>query len=151
KVFVLGLLCLVQSLLLLVLVGLKSGYPSEGIILPAPLEMYISLVLTSVGGLMMGLAISATAPNTDRAMSIVPLIFIPQIIFAGNTFKLTSATEWISYIIVTRWGLVALGSTVGLHSNVCPPNLTDPPCGVDPRNGQQIASFNPTQTPDGFY
>jgi ABC-type multidrug transport system ATPase subunit/pSer/pThr/pTyr-binding forkhead associated (FHA) protein len=151
KVFVLCILCLVQSALLLVLVGLKSGYPDSGVILPAPLEMYISLVLTSIGGLMMGLAISATAPNTDRAMSIVPLILIPQIIFAGNTFKLTSSTEWISYIIVTRWGLVALGSTVHLHSNACPPDFTDPPCGTDPRTGQTISAINPTQTPDNFY
>jgi ABC-type multidrug transport system ATPase subunit/pSer/pThr/pTyr-binding forkhead associated (FHA) protein len=152
KVFVLTLLCLIQSALLLVLVGIKSGYPDSGILLPAPLEMYISLVLTSVGGLMMGLAISATAPNTDRAMSIVPLILIPQIIFAGNTFKLTSATEWISYIIVTRWGLVALGSTVHLHSNVCQaPDFPDPPCPTNPVTGKVAATINPTQTPDGFY
>jgi ABC-type multidrug transport system ATPase subunit/pSer/pThr/pTyr-binding forkhead associated (FHA) protein len=152
KVFVLGILCLVQSLLLLVLVGLKSGYPAEGVLLPAPLEMYISLVLTSIGGLMMGLAISATAPNTDRAMSIVPLILIPQIIFAGNTFKLTSSTEWISYIIVTRWGLVALGSTTHLHSNVCQtPDFSNPPCPTNPVTGKVVPTFNPTQTPDGFY
>ncbi|HEU5368355.1 MAG TPA: ABC transporter permease, partial [Ktedonobacterales bacterium] len=151
KVFVLGLLCLVQSFLLLVIVGLKSGYP-DGIFLPAFLELYISLVLTALGGLMMGLAVSAIAPNTDRAMSVVPLLLIPQIIFAGSTFKLSGVTEIISYFIVTRWGLEALGDTVNLHSRLC----------VGPTGQQDVLSdgscpagftkINPTQTtPDNFY
>jgi ABC-type multidrug transport system ATPase subunit/pSer/pThr/pTyr-binding forkhead associated (FHA) protein len=151
KVFVLGILCIVQSFLLLVIVGLKGGYPDKGILLPAFVELYISLFLTSLGGLMMGLAVSAIAPNTDRAMSLVPLLLIPQIIFAGSTFKLSGATEFISYFIVTRWGLQALGDTVHLHSQACLPNFTDPPCGTAP-NGQVIQPINPTQTtPSNFY
>ncbi|HLW00819.1 MAG TPA: FHA domain-containing protein [Ktedonobacterales bacterium] len=152
KVFVLGLLCLVQSFLLLVIVGLKSGYP-DGIILPAFLELYISLVLTALGGLMMGLAVSAIAPNTDRAMSVVPLLLIPQIIFAGSTFKLDGVTEIISYFIVTRWGLEALGDTVHLHSQICvgqggPQDvLSDGSCPAG-----TIKGGNPTlTTPSSFY
>jgi ABC-type multidrug transport system ATPase subunit/pSer/pThr/pTyr-binding forkhead associated (FHA) protein len=153
KVFILGLLCLVQSFLLLVIVGLKGGYPEKGLILPAGVEMYVSLVLTSLGGLMMGLAVSAIAPNTDRAMSIVPLLLIPQIIFAGSTFKLTGATQVISYVIVTRWGLEALGDTIGLHSPSCLDrfgNITNVSSdGTCPAGTQKI---NPTQTtPQGFY
>ncbi len=152
KVFILGLLCLVQSALLLAIVGLKGGYPDKGIILPAFAEMYISLVLTALGGLMMGLAVSAIAPNTDRAMSVVPLLLIPQIIFAGSTFKLSGATEIISYVIVTRWGLEALGDTIHLHSRACidrTGTISDVPSGGCPVGTQQI---NPTQTtPDNFY
>ncbi|HEY7348996.1 MAG TPA: FHA domain-containing protein [Ktedonobacterales bacterium] len=151
KVCVLGFLCLIQSFLLLAIVGLKSGYP-DGIIFPAFVELYISLILTALGGLMMGLAVSAIAPNTDRAMSVVPLLLIPQIIFAGSTFKLSGATEIISYFIVTRWGLEALGDTVHLHSQLC----------VSPRGQQDVSSgggcpvgfakTNPTlTTPDNFY
>jgi hypothetical protein len=153
KVFVLGLLCLVQSFLLLAIVGLKSGYP-DGIFLPAFLELYISLVLTALGGLMMGLAVSAIAPNTDRAMSVVPLLLIPQIIFAGSTFKLSGVTEWISYFIVTRWGLQALGDTVHLHSQTCINQarqiqdvLSDGSCPAG-----TIQGGNPTlTTPSSFY
>jgi ABC-type transport system involved in multi-copper enzyme maturation permease subunit len=152
KVFILGLLCLVQSFLLLIIVGIKSGYP-DGIFLPAFLELYISLVLTALGGLMMGLAVSAIAPNTDRAMSVVPLLLIPQIIFAGSTFKLSGATEVISYFIVTRWGLEALGDTVGLHSLVCSNprgELVD--LNSDGGCPPGFGKVNPTlTTPDNFY
>ncbi len=95
KVFVLGLLCLVQSFLLLYIVGLKSGYPSSGILLPPFAELYVSLALTSLGGLTMGLLVSSLAPNTDRAISIIPLLLIAQIIFAGNIFKLSGVATWI--------------------------------------------------------
>ncbi len=152
KVFVLGLLCLIQSFLLLVIVGLVGGYPDQGLILNPFLDMYISLFLTSLGGLLMGLAVSAISPNTDRAMSVVPLLLIPQIIFAGSTFQLSGATEWISYVIVARWGLVALGSIDNLHSPFCPNDHSKTgDCGVD-AHGQPIGTVNPTQTtPAGFY
>lgn len=116
KVFVLGLLCLVQSFLLLFIVGLKSGYPSRGILLSPFLELYVSLALTSLGGLTMGLLVSSLAPNTDRAMSMVPVLLIVQIIFAGNIFKLNGVATWVSYLMLARWGMVALGSTENLHA-----------------------------------
>lgn len=116
KVLLLGLLCLLQSFLLLFIVGLKSGYPSSPILLPPFLELYVSLALTSLGGLTMGLLVSSLAPNTDRAMSIVPLLLIAQIIFAGNIFKLSGAATWISYLMLARWGMMALGSTENLHA-----------------------------------
>ncbi len=155
KVFILGMLCLVQSFLLLVIVGLKGGYPDKGIILPAFLEMYISLVLTSLGGLMMGLMVSAIAPNTDRAMSVVPLLLIPQIIFAGSTFQLTpGGTEIISYFIVARWGLAALGDTVDLHSQGClgiGGTIQDVSSdGTCPANTRLNTHLNPT-APASFY
>lgn len=121
KVFVLGLLCLLQSFALLYIVGLKSGYPSSGILLPPFAEMYLSLALTSLGGLTMGLLVSSLAPNTDRAMSIIPLLLVAQIIFAGNIFKLSGGAAWISYFMLARWGMVALGSTENLHAG---PTLT---------------------------
>ncbi len=156
KVFVLGVLCLIQSFFLLIIVGWKGGYP-QGIILPSFVEMYISLVLISLGGLMMGLAVSAIAPNTDRAMSVVPLLLIPQIIFAGVTFKLTGAMNFISYVIVTRWGLGALGDTVGLHSTQCLNTSTGAhqdasATGGCPDGFTLKSSLNPTQnTPAGMY
>lgn len=153
KVFVLGILCLIQSFFLLLIVGLKGGYP-DSIFLPSFLELYVSLVLTALGGLMMGLAVSAIAPNTDRAMSVVPLLLIPQIIFAGSTFKLDGVTNIISYFIVTRWGLEALGDTVHLHSTSCFNPVTHQLQDVlsDGSCPAGTVSQNPTvTTPTGFY
>jgi ABC transport system ATP-binding/permease protein len=87
KSVVLGIFSLLQSALLIYLVNLKAPF-QQGIFLPVLVEVYITMALTALAGLMLGLTLSAIAPNTDRAMSFVPLILIPQVIFSGILFKL---------------------------------------------------------------
>ncbi len=120
KVAVLGVLCAIQSFLLLYIVGSKAGYPDHGVMFPgtrgAFSELYISLVLMSLVGLTLGLLISALAPNTDRAVSIVPIVLIPQIIFSNVIFILSGdGGKVLSYIMPARWGMQAVGSIVGIH------------------------------------
>jgi ABC-type multidrug transport system ATPase subunit len=120
KVVVLGALCAVQDAILLFLVGLKAGYPPHGIIWPgvtgAFIELYLTLLLTGLAGLMIGLTVSALAPNTDRAVSFVPIILIPQIIFANVIFSLSDdVSKIISYLMPSRWGMQAAGSIVGIR------------------------------------
>ena len=115
KVLVLGVLCLIQSLVLLAIIGWKGGYPANGIIWPPFLELYLSLALTALAGLMIGLTLSALAPNPDRALSLVPLIILPEIIFSGTMFQLTGALKTVSSIFAARWGLAALGGAFHLH------------------------------------
>ena len=117
KVVVLGVLCLFQSAVLTLVVQL--GEPlQQGIFLPPLLETYITLALTSLAGLMVGLAISAIAPNNDRAISFVPIILIPQVIFSGAIIALKDwVTQILAAIFPTRWAMAALGSSIGLHAD----------------------------------
>lgn len=117
KCFVLGLLCLLQSAILVLIVN--AGIPfHQGIFLPVVLEVYITLALTSLAGLMLGLAVSALAPNTDRAMSFVPILLIPQVIFSGIVFTLDgSAAQTFGGIFAARWAIAGLGSSIGLHAD----------------------------------
>ncbi len=117
KIVVLGLLCLFQSAVLTFVIEL--GEPlRQGIFLPPILETYITLTLTSLAGLMLGLTISAIAPNNDRAISLVPLILIPQVIFSGAIIPLKDwLTQVLAAIFPTRWAMAALGSSIGLHAD----------------------------------
>jgi ABC transport system ATP-binding/permease protein len=117
KIVVLGVLCLFQSGVLVVVV--QVGEPlQQGIFLPPLLETYITLALTSLAGLMVGLAISAIAPNNDRAISFVPIILIPQVIFSGAIIALKDwVTQVLAAIFPTRWAMAALGSSIGLHAD----------------------------------
>jgi ABC-type multidrug transport system ATPase subunit/pSer/pThr/pTyr-binding forkhead associated (FHA) protein len=122
KVLVLGVLCLVQSLILLAVIGSKGGYPSQGVMWPPFLELYISLALTALAGLMIGLTLSALAPNADRAISLVPLIMLPEIIFSGTMFQLSGVLGDVADIMAARWGLAALGGTYHLlYFTFCAP------------------------------
>jgi ABC-type multidrug transport system ATPase subunit/pSer/pThr/pTyr-binding forkhead associated (FHA) protein len=117
KIVVLGMLCLFQSAVLVLVVEL--GEPlQQGIFWPPVLETYITLVLTSLAGLMIGLAISAIAPNNDRAISLVPIILIPQVIFSGAIIALKDwFTQILAFVFPTRWAMAALGSSIGLHAD----------------------------------
>ncbi len=115
KAAVLLLLCLVQSVLLLAALIPISGIPPEGALLPAVLEWAVSVWLTALGGMSMGLLISAFVSNSDKAISIVPLVLVPQILLAGLVFPLHGPTEVLSYTIVSRWATDSMGTTADLN------------------------------------
>jgi hypothetical protein len=118
KISVLGTLCLLQSLILVLLVNAKAPF-THSILLPPLLEIYISTALASLSGLMIGLTISAVVPNSDRALSFVPIVLVPQIIFSNVLFSLDNppALQYIGGIFPARWAMAAMGSTVGLHGD----------------------------------
>jgi len=117
KIVILGILCLVQSAILVLAVNAVAPI-QQGILLPAPLEVYITMALTSLAGLMIGLTVSALAPNNDRAVSLIPIILIPQVIFSGLLFNLDGPVlQTIGALFAVRWGMAASGSSVGLHGD----------------------------------
>lgn len=126
KIVILTLLVIVQSLVLLLLVGLKVHFPATGVLLPIWPELFITTVLTALAGLAMGLAISAFASTPDRAISIVPLALIPQIIFAGVIFSLgegNSLQRLLSWLTISRWAMDAYGTTINLNDLPLQPGM----------------------------
>lgn len=126
KFAVLGALSLLQAFVLVIVVNFKAPFVnSQGVGLHGLifhdnifLEIYISMALTSVAGLMTGLLISALVPNNDRAMSLVPLPLIPQVIFAGVIFNLDNPNLQVpAGFFPARWAMAAMGSSIGLHNN----------------------------------
>jgi hypothetical protein len=117
KIVVLGALSLAQSAVLILIV--QVGEPlQQGIIWAPTLEAYVTLALTALAGLLLGLAISAISPNADRAISFVPLILLPQVIFSGAIIPLKDyLSQTVAFIIPARWAMAALGTTVGLHAS----------------------------------
>jgi ABC transport system ATP-binding/permease protein len=116
KILVLGVLCLLQCVILVISVNFISPFP-KAILLPPPLEIYISLSLTSLVGLMMGLMISSLATSSDQANSIIPLVLIFQILFSGVIFHLTGFGEAFGGLFAMRWSMIGMGSSVGLTAS----------------------------------
>ena len=117
KITVLGVLCLLQSAILVLMVNAIAPF-QQGIFLPVTLEIYISMALTALAGLMLGLTVSAIVPNNDRALSFIPIILIPQVIFSGLLFKLDGpALQIVGGLFAARWAVAATGSSIGLHGD----------------------------------
>ena len=125
KIAVLGILSLLQSAVLVIIMNIAAhfhqGSYDQGVFFTNNLiilEIYITLALTSLVGAMLGLVVSALAPNSDRAMSFIPIILIPQVIFSGFLFALNkNLLQGIGALFAVRWSIAGLGSSIGLNEH----------------------------------
>ena len=73
----------------------------------------VILGLLSLSGVAMGLLISSAASTTDIAVTAVPLILIPQIIFSGAISDVSGLAEFLASIsIVVYWAYGGLVSSL---------------------------------------
>lgn len=111
KMAVLGVLAAIQVALLLGVVLLKVHVPIRGVFTFGTVEIYTTLLLTALAAETLGLLISASVSNADRAQSLVPIVLIPQIIFVGGPLA-TNFSYLVSSATITRWAIEAMKITV---------------------------------------
>jgi len=115
-------LCAIQSAVLtLSIPGVKMLYdnplPSEGLLgLPVIAEFYIALFLIMYASDALGLMISSFVKKEELASKLAPYILIAQLLFSGVLFKLEGAANYFSGIMISRWGMEALGSICNLNN-----------------------------------
>ena len=63
-----------------------------------------------------GLFVSSFFKNTDRAMTVAPLLLMPQLLFSGMIFQLGGVTDIISHGVTTRWAMMSYGSISNLNA-----------------------------------
>ncbi|MBC7545125.1 MAG: ABC transporter permease [Candidatus Sericytochromatia bacterium] len=100
KLQVLALLTFVQCLLLQGTLHYWLGLNGP------PLLLFATLWLTSLAGVALGLLISAISGTPDRAVSIAPLVTIPQILFSRLILPEATLTGWarpIEKMMILRW------------------------------------------------
>lgn len=122
KAIVQAVLCLLQTLFLTC--GLFSihliygnGLPEHGLIfLTALVEYNISMFLLMFAADGMGLFISCLVRKAETASIIAPYILILQLIFSGILFTMDGMSQILSYSMLSRWGMEALGSISDLNS-----------------------------------
>jgi energy-coupling factor transporter ATP-binding protein EcfA2 len=121
KLAVLGGLCFVQCLMLVLVTGMLTGMPASVDIGVSPvIGMYVTTFLTAFSAAAMGLAVSAASPNPDRAMTLAPIVLMPQILFSGIAFQLEDMAAFFANIINCKWSVRAycvLANINGIPSN----------------------------------
>lgn len=115
KFLVLGLLCAVQSVMLLGVFGGLVGWPEEKLFLEPWMELWITTFVTSLSAMGMGIFVSSLFKNPDRAMTVAPILLLPQILFSGLLFELAGATKYISWFVTCRWSMEGYGTTSNLN------------------------------------
>tara|TARA_B110000459_G_C16350639_1_gene376394 strand:- start:167 stop:643 length:477 start_codon:yes stop_codon:yes gene_type:complete len=74
--------------------------------LNSPFLVFIWMSFLSIASAFLGLLLSSLVNTSEKAMTIVPLILIPQIMLAGLIAKVSSPlVEFLSYFTISRWGV----------------------------------------------
>ena len=114
KVILLGAFAALQCMLFLLVTSLRVEFPWEGVFLPAPVEMYITMFLGAIAAVLLGLFLSAIAPNSNTVVYLILVVLFVNILFGGVLFELPGFSANLSKITLTRWTTEALGVSANL-------------------------------------
>ena len=81
--------------------------PQNHLLLDTNVEIFITIFLLMAASSAMGLLVSASLKSSEAA-----------VLFSGVMFSMTGALTAISYIIVCRWGMGALGASTDLNDRL---------------------------------
>ncbi len=118
KVLVLFALALVQ---VVILVGVTVLLQPLGLAPSGYLVVGALCVLVAWACVGMGLTLSARVRSADQASSAVPLLLIPQLLFAGAiipTSIMPAPVKALSNLTFSHWGLVGAGNELGLDESL---------------------------------
>jgi ABC-type multidrug transport system ATPase subunit/pSer/pThr/pTyr-binding forkhead associated (FHA) protein len=103
KFVLLSLFCIVQCTVLLAIVffslGFNGGLPAFGISL-------LTLVVTAMNSVAIGLLLSTLVASSEAAMALTPIALIPQVVLGGLMVPMTTnpLLRWPMYLMPARWG-----------------------------------------------
>ena len=88
------------------------------------LDVYVTLTLGILAGMLIGLLISVLSPNQNVTPLLLILVLVPQILFGGiiSAEQLGKPAEVISYTTSTKWTFESLVTISGIGKDIA----TDP-------------------------
>jgi ABC-type multidrug transport system ATPase subunit len=107
KLLLLGAAGIIQSILLLTIVCVGTNISGSFVV------YVLEFALLSSVGTALGLLISVSSRTEDQAVTLVPLVLIPQIVLAGVIASLSGWLETFSQLTITAyWGMRSLVPTL---------------------------------------
>ena len=135
-------LALIQTCLMTgaIALGFASPTPAQ---LPWLAGVGITTFLTLYSAICLGLLVSAFAKNASQANSMLPILIVPQIVFAGVLFDMAGAGKIFSWLMLSRWSIGAYASLVDVNALV--PEPTQLPDGsLVPQPFEPKPTYDPT-------
>ncbi len=108
KLLIRGGVALLQAILITISILIFFQAPDSTLI-SWPLGLVTTTFLTLIASKSLSLMISACVKEPNQGNNILPLIMIPQIIFAGILFQLDGLSKIFSWLMLSRWSVGAYG------------------------------------------
>jgi ABC transport system ATP-binding/permease protein len=119
KLVVLFGLAAVQTTLLTLIVF--AFHPLKDAPSGALLAVWVILLLTSFVSVGVGLLVSASVNTQDQATSFIPLVLIPQLLFAGAVVPVEQMNGFVSAIsklVYSQWTFAGLGGAIDMNERL---------------------------------
>jgi ABC-type multidrug transport system ATPase subunit/ABC-type multidrug transport system permease subunit len=87
----------------------------------AELNVLTICILVAWVGVGFGLTLSAFARSEDQAASFLPLILLPQLLFAGavvTTKDMGAPIQWLSHLVAAQWGFAGVGNAIDMNGRI---------------------------------
>jgi hypothetical protein len=107
KIFVVALFVVYQVAVYLAITLITTDYPAMSASLWT--QFVLTLLMAAMSGALLGLLISAATSSTDQATALIPVILIPQFIFAGVLMP-DMANSPIAKIATSKWAVEAMAT-----------------------------------------
>ena len=111
KITVLSFFSIIQSALFILILSIYyDGISPDSIAINDPHYAFFWMSFLSISSSFLGLLLSSVMDTTEKVMTIVPIVLIPQIMLAGLVTNIHNGfIEFLSYLTLSRWG------TEGFH------------------------------------
>jgi ABC transport system ATP-binding/permease protein len=127
KVLILGVLTAVQAVVMLAIGLTGRPLPAQGAILThQPLvELLLAMAALGIASMTLGLLISAVVNASDKALPLLVVAVMAQVVLSGGIFPLhgKAGIGQLSWLSPSRWGFAATASTADLNK-IGPPLQT---------------------------
>ncbi|MBR8640955.1 FHA domain-containing protein [Streptomyces tuirus] len=124
KVFVLGMITVLQGLLVGVIGFSSREIPEEGLVLGSATLVELSIPIMALGftSMMFGLIISSLVKTAEKTMPLLVMFAIIQVVFTGCLFTLHGSigVNQFSFLMPSRWAVAASGATLDFNK-ISPP------------------------------
>ncbi|WP_053674421.1 FHA domain-containing protein [Streptomyces sp. NRRL B-1140] len=124
KVFVLGMITVLQGLLVGVIGFSSREIPEEGLVLGNATLVELSIPIMALGftSMMFGLIISSLVKTAEKTMPLLVMFAIIQVVFTGCLFALHGSigVNQFSFLMPSRWAVAAAGATLDFNK-ISPP------------------------------
>jgi ABC transport system ATP-binding/permease protein len=119
KLLILGVISAVQAAVMLAIGLTGRPLPAHGAALyNLPLvELLIAMAALAIASMTLGLLVSAIVNTTDKALPLLVVAVMAQVVLSGGIFPLNGKTglQQISWLSPSRWGFAATASTSNLN------------------------------------
>lgn len=134
KFIVQGALAFIQSLLLVSIFQKIVGTSEYSILIDPFWDVQIICFLSILSSATSGLFISSFVKDANIAMTLLPMVLVPHLLFSGMLFKLEGFSDFISNFVLCRWTVEGLGTTANLNELTHMAQTINPLIKVDPED-----------------